>query len=118
MVGIYHLIVLSNHARLIIDKAFVKIGTQAHIHTRFPVIESSPLENTWDQLFETNFQIKNSVWYESESIGCAQPLQIGPAYKSASDQRIDVAISQDNETGAQGGQDLAFKAVNEVSSVE
>jgi hypothetical protein len=59
-----HQFELFEQQRLVIDETLEEVTAQAHIHTRFPVIEPAALQHARDQVIQIDFQLKDRVRFE------------------------------------------------------
>src|SRR5947209_11462032 len=113
-----HHLELLKQARLVIDEALEQVSAQAHIHTGFPVIKASPLQDTRHQVFNAYLQIEDGIGLQRQAVNRTNPVGVSTPYNSTSYQRIDVAVCQHDEACTQGGQNLAFETIYKVCGIE
>ena len=118
-VGLHHGIQGLDEAGLVAHEALVHVGAEAQVHAAFPVIEGAASQNhARHQLFHFGAQVEDGVGHQGEARHLLDPRAVLAAGDGARHDGKDVAVDEDHETGAQGGDDLVLQAVGEIGGVE
>src|SRR5207302_455397 len=98
--------------------ALEQVRTQAHIHTRFPVIKSSPLQDTRYKVVDAYLEIKDGIGLQRQAINRTNPPWISAPHNSTGYQRVDIAVGQYDEASTQCRKNLALEAIYKVRGIE
>jgi hypothetical protein len=104
---------------LIFDEALVHVRGPVHIHPGFPIVERCMLPQvSFDENFGTHRQIKDGVGNEGDAVDVAYPGALDAPDDGSRHERVDVAVGQDDEAGAQRRDDAVFELIGEIGRVE
>ena len=119
IVGVDHLVVPLENARLEEAETFGAIIGQAEVHARFVIFQlGAAAENAVDGDVERRAEIKSDVRHWREAVEIAQPARRAAAGGVARKRGVNVAVGQDEIVALQQRHDLAFAAVGKVGGVQ
>jgi hypothetical protein len=100
-------------------EAFIGIGREVEIHTGLEVFQLwTPIENALKGNFELGLKEKSDVWMGGVIIDTADPLGRTTADDVAGKSGEYVTIAEDDITGAQERNELAFVTVGKVGGMD
>src|SRR5208282_701518 len=111
--------VLLEDAPLKDAEAFIGVGGEAQVHARLEVLELWPaFEDALEGDFEVGLEEEGQVGQGGEAVDAPDPLGRAAARHIAPEGGKDVAVAQDEVTGAQQRHQVTFVAVGEVRGVD
>jgi hypothetical protein len=113
-----HRVKLLNNAALVFHIAVIIVGLLQKVHTGFPIVETASIEHAGYEVVEASAQVKDLVWNQSKAEHIAYPFRVQATNQCTRNERIDVAVGEYDKAGPQGGDDLAFEAICEVSGIK
>ena len=110
--------VLFQNAALENAETFVGIGGKLHVHARLEVFQlRASIQNALQGNFQRRFEEKDEVGQRRETINPAHPFSGAAANGVARKRGENIAVAQDDVTGAQEGKELALVTVREIRGV-
>ena len=101
------------------EKAVKDVPRKANVHSAFPVIERGTFGHiALHEFFGRDVKVKDRIGNERDAVDVLHPLLVHAAHDVASHQRVDVAICQDHEAGAQCRNNNIFQLIGKVGGVE
>lgn len=113
-----HLVEFFDEQGLVLLKAVIEIRSQPKIHPRFPIVHPRRLDDSEREGFDIDPEIAHQVRNRGEPEDITDPRAIRASYEIACESGVDVAISQDDESGSESGNDLVLKSVGKIGRIE
>src|SRR5580704_8397755 len=119
IIGVHHLVVLLENARLKQAKTFGAIVGQPQVHARFVILQfRAAAQNTAHRDVERRAKIKGDVRDGRKAVKVAEPARRAAAGGVARECGVDVAIGQHEVVALEQWHDLTLATVGKVGSVQ
>src|ERR1051325_10550775 len=107
------------HERLVLQETVEHVARQAEVHAAFPIIERGALgEVALHKFLGGDVEVKDRVGHEGDAVNVLQPFLIHAADEVTGHERVDVAVGQHHQAGAQAGQDDILQLISEVGRIK
>src|SRR6516225_9226745 len=119
IVGVHHLVIFLEDARLKELETFGAVVGEAEVHAGFVVFElGAATKNAVDGDVEWRTEIESDIGDGSKAVEIAEPTMRTAASRVAGKGGVDVAVSKNEVVALQEGHDLALAAVGEVRRMQ